>query len=131
DDGTLCQSDERERRGICSSLDREELQIPRFARDDKTAWHLCGRAVSVQLGPARISIGATIRKDSTSPMLCAGNPFPNFSLPNQDGKIVTLSDFAGQWLVIYFYPKDDTPGCTIQAKSFTATKADFDAAGVN
>jgi peroxiredoxin Q/BCP len=63
-------------------------------------------------------------------MLSAGNPFPNFSLPNHDGKTVTLSDFAGQWLVIYFYPKDDTPGCTIQAKSFTATKADFDAAGV-
>ena len=34
------------------------------------------------------------------------------------------------WLVIYFYPKDDTPGCTIQGKSFTATKADFDAAGI-
>jgi peroxiredoxin Q/BCP len=63
-------------------------------------------------------------------MLSAGNPFPNFSLPNQDGKTIKLSDFAGQWVVIYFYPKDDTPGCTIQAKSFTATKADFDAAGV-
>jgi len=63
-------------------------------------------------------------------MLSAGHPFPNFSLPNQDGKTIKLSDFAGQWLVIYFYPKDDTPGCTIQGKSFTATKADFDAAGV-
>jgi thioredoxin-dependent peroxiredoxin len=63
-------------------------------------------------------------------MLSAGNPFPNFSLPNQDGKTIKLSDFTRQWLVIYFYPKDDTPGCTIQAKSFTATKADFDAAGV-
>src|ERR1700685_1577099 len=63
-------------------------------------------------------------------MLSAGNPFPNFSLPNQDGKITKLSDFAGHWLVIYFYPKDDTPGCTIQAKSFTATKNDFDAAGI-
>ena len=63
-------------------------------------------------------------------MLSAGNPFPNFSLLNQDGKTIKLSDFAGQWLVIYFYPKDDTPGCTIQAKSFTATKADFDAAGL-
>jgi peroxiredoxin Q/BCP len=63
-------------------------------------------------------------------MLSAGNPFPNFSLPNQDGKITKLSDFAGHWLVVYFYPKDDTPGCTIQAKSFTATKADFDAAGI-
>ncbi|MFZ0798117.1 MAG: peroxiredoxin [Terriglobales bacterium] len=63
-------------------------------------------------------------------MLSAGNAFPNFSLPNQDGKITRLSDFAGHWLVIYFYPKDDTPGCTIQATSFTATKADFDAAGI-
>ena len=63
-------------------------------------------------------------------MLSAGNPFPNFSLPNQDGKVTTLGDFAGSWLVLYFYPKDDTPGCTIQGKSFTATKADFDAAGI-
>ena len=63
-------------------------------------------------------------------MLTAGNPFPDFSLPNQDGKITKLSDFAGHWLVVYFYPKDDTPGCTIQGKSFTAAKADFDAAGI-
>jgi thioredoxin-dependent peroxiredoxin len=63
-------------------------------------------------------------------MMSAGNPFPNFSLPNQDGKIMKLSDFAGSWLVVYFYPKDDTPGCTIQGKAMTATKADFDAAGI-
>src|SRR6185436_3004383 len=64
-------------------------------------------------------------------MLKAGDPFPNSSLQNQDGKTVSLGDFAGKWLVVYFYPKDDTPGCTIQGKSFTATKADFDAAGIN
>ncbi len=64
-------------------------------------------------------------------MLSAGNPFPDFSLPNQDGKTIKLSDFAGHWLVVYFYPKDDTPGCTIQGKSFTATKSDFDAAGIS
>ena len=64
-------------------------------------------------------------------MLSAGNPFPNFALPNQDGKMTKLGDFAGQWLVVYFYPKDDTPGCTLQGKSFTASKADFDAAGIN
>src|SRR5450755_3792924 len=75
------------------------------------------------------TIAATTLK-GTLPMLSAGNPFPNFSLPNQDGKITKLSDFAGHWLVVYFYPKDDTPGCTLQAKSFTATKADFDAAGI-
>ena len=63
-------------------------------------------------------------------MLTPGSPFPSFSLPNQDGKTATLTDYAGSWLVVYFYPKDDTPGCTIQGKAFTATKADFDAAGI-
>jgi peroxiredoxin Q/BCP len=63
-------------------------------------------------------------------MLSAGNPFPNFSLPNQDGKTMKLSDFAGSWLVVYFYPKDDTPGCTTQGKALTASKSDFDAAGI-
>src|SRR6266850_5856777 len=64
-------------------------------------------------------------------MLEAGQPFPQFALQNQDGKTVKLSDFAGKWLVVYFYPKDDTPGCTIQGKSFTATKDEFDAAGIS
>ena len=63
-------------------------------------------------------------------MLTLGTPFPNFSLPNQDGQTKTLGDYAGSWLVVYFYPKDDTPGCTIQGKAMTATKADFDNAGI-
>lgn len=63
-------------------------------------------------------------------MLEAGNRFPDFSLPNQNGKTMKLGDFAGGWLVVYFYPKDDTPGCTTQGKSFTAAKADYDAAGI-
>jgi peroxiredoxin Q/BCP len=63
-------------------------------------------------------------------MLNVGSSFPDFSLPNQDGQTVSLRDFAGKWLVVYVYPKDDTPGCTIQAKSFTATRGDFDAANI-
>jgi thioredoxin-dependent peroxiredoxin len=63
-------------------------------------------------------------------MLAAGNRFPDFSLPNQDGKTTKLGDFVGHWLVVYFYPKDDTPGCTIQGKAMTATKGDFEAAGI-
>lgn len=43
---------------------------------------------------------------------------PDFSLPDQDGNIKTLGDYAGKWLVLYFYPKDDTPGCTKEACSF-------------
>ena len=64
-------------------------------------------------------------------MLEVGMPFPNFSLPNQDGEIVRLNDFTGRWLVVYVYPKDDTPGCTIQGKSFTASRSDFQAAGID
>jgi peroxiredoxin Q/BCP len=59
-----------------------------------------------------------------------GQRFVDFSLPNQDGETVTLGDFAGKWLVVYVYPKDDTPGCTIQGKSFTASKHDFDDANI-
>jgi peroxiredoxin Q/BCP len=59
-----------------------------------------------------------------------GQRFPDFSLQNQDGKTVTLDDFANKWLVVYVYPKDDTPGCTIQGKSFTATKQEFDDANI-
>ena len=59
-----------------------------------------------------------------------GKRFPDFELKNQDGKTVKLDDFAGKWLVLYVYPKDDTPGCTIQGKSFTASKQDFDDAGI-
>lgn len=63
-------------------------------------------------------------------MLKAGDKAPNFSLQNQDGKTRTLNDYAGKWLVLYVYPKDDTPGCTIQGKSFTEQKAQFDKLGV-
>ena len=59
-----------------------------------------------------------------------GKRFADFSLQNQDGQTVTLNDFNGKWLVLYVYPKDDTPGCTIQGKSFTATKQDFDDANI-
>ncbi len=43
---------------------------------------------------------------------------PSFILPDQDGKKYSLKDFAGSWLLLYFYPKDNTPGCTIEAKQF-------------
>jgi len=59
-------------------------------------------------------------------MLETGQPFPRFSLMDQDGRNVRLADFSRRWLVLYVYPKDDTPGCTIQGKAFTANKADFD-----
>ncbi len=52
-------------------------------------------------------------------MLKEGDPVPNgIELPDQDGKVVKLDDLKGKKLIIYFYPKDDTPGCTTEAKNF-------------
>ena len=59
-----------------------------------------------------------------------GKHFVDFNLKNQDGETVKLDDFKGKWLVLYVYPKDDTPGCTIQGKSFTASRQDFDDANI-
>src|SRR5580692_9450450 len=88
-----------------------------------------GSVPSLVLSPEKINPSrATERKETL--MLETGKPFVNFNLQNQDGKQMKLADFAGKWLVVYVYPKDDTPGCTIQGKSFTATKSDFDAAGI-
>lgn len=46
---------------------------------------------------------------------------PQFSLPDQDGTVRSLSEFRGKWIVLYFYPKDDTPGCTKEACNFRDT----------
>lgn len=59
-------------------------------------------------------------------MIKDGAKLPEFRLQNQDGKWINRDDFKNKWLVLYIYPKDDTPGCTIQGKSFTASKSDFD-----
>ncbi|MGC2456448.1 MAG: peroxiredoxin [Gallionellaceae bacterium] len=47
-----------------------------------------------------------------------GEPAPGFSLPDQNGHVHALHEYAGKWLVLYFYPKDDTPGCTQEACAF-------------
>ena len=57
-----------------------------------------------------------------------GDNAPDFTLPASGGSSVSLSDFVGKNLVIYFYPRDDTPGCTKEAIGFTEMKAEFDAA---
>jgi peroxiredoxin Q/BCP len=48
----------------------------------------------------------------------AGQQAPEFSLPSQDGSQLGLKDFRGKWVVLYFYPKDNTPGCTVEAHNF-------------
>ena len=58
-------------------------------------------------------------------MVSIGGKAPSFHLPDQDGNYVSLADLAGQWVVLYFYPRDDTPGCTVEACEFTASIAHF------
>ncbi len=47
-----------------------------------------------------------------------GTKAKNFTLPDQEGKLHTLKDYVGKWVILYFYPKDDTPGCTVEACQF-------------
>ena len=53
-----------------------------------------------------------------TPIPAAGNPAPAFSLPNQEGAQISLDQFKGKWVVLYFYPKDFTSGCTVEAHNF-------------
>jgi peroxiredoxin Q/BCP len=64
-------------------------------------------------------------------MLSPGDPAPAFELPADDGSTVSLADLKGSRAVIYFYPKDDTPGCTAQACSLRDAQADFAAIGAS
>jgi len=58
-------------------------------------------------------------------MVDIGQPAPPFSLPGAGDKTLALADQAGKWVVVYFYPKDDTPGCTNEARDFTALAEQF------
>jgi peroxiredoxin Q/BCP len=75
-------------------------------------WLLVGLVIAAALLLWRVSAHSKRREPK------AGEPAPDFSLPDQDGRNRSLSEFRGKWLVLYFYPKDDTPGCTRQACTF-------------
>ena len=62
-------------------------------------------------------------------MPAIGQPAPSFTLPRDGGTDVSLADYAGQMVVLYFYPKDNTPGCTTEAIDFSAEAEAFAAAG--
>lgn len=62
-------------------------------------------------------------------MIGQGEPAPGFTVPNQDGEPVTLSELRGRHVVLYFYPKADTPGCTKQACGVRDRSAEYEAAG--
>lgn len=64
------------------------------------------------------SLGLTSSNDLNAMVLQVGDPAPEFSLPDAEGNQVSLADFQGQRVVLYFYPRDNTPGCTKEACAF-------------
>jgi peroxiredoxin Q/BCP len=67
--------------------------------------------------------------NAVSEMPAVGTAAPGFTLVNNEGKSVNLSDYKGKWVVLYFYPKDFTSGCTLEAHNFQRDLAKYDAAG--
>ena len=63
-------------------------------------------------------------------MMKTGDMAPEFSLPDKDGTLISLSDFKGHKVIVYFYPKDNTPGCTRQACAFAANFQEFEKRGI-
>ena len=64
---------------------------------------------------------------ANQPMPAVGQVAPTFTLPSQDGSQISLGSFKGKWVVLYFYPKDMTPGCTIEAHNFQRDLSKFEA----
>jgi thioredoxin-dependent peroxiredoxin len=69
----------------------------------------------------------TVHADDQQTLPSVGQVAPTFTLPSQDGSKISLESFRGKWVVLYFYPKDMTTGCTIEAHNFQRDQAKFDA----
>jgi len=77
-----------------------------------------------------VVVGATfltVRAADNQTMPAVGQSAPTFTLPSQDGSQISLDSFHGKWVVLYFYPKDMTKGCTIEAHNFQRDQAKYDA----
>lgn len=98
---------------------------PKSSATSKTA----PKAPAKTRAPAKPRAAAKKPAPSGNGLPPVGRKAPDFSLPADDGRVVGLRNFAGRKLVLYFYPKDDTPGCTVEAIAFSARKAAFEAAG--
>ena len=86
-------------------------------------WFIVGvlSALTLYLWRLNARIGGRLPK--------AGDPAPGFALPDQKGAPRTLDEFLGKWLVLYFYPRDDTPGCAEQAMRFRNVMRDLESLG--
>jgi thioredoxin-dependent peroxiredoxin len=74
-----------------------------------------------------LAVCFTTVRAADEPMPTVGQVAPGFTLPSQDGSQISLDSFKGKWVVLYFYPKDMTQGCTIEAHNFQRDQAQYDA----
>ena len=81
--------------------------------------------VAIVVLTAGFGVRRALAGSGADAMLQAGATAPNFTLPSQDNTPVSLSEYRGKWVVLYFYPKDMTQGCTIEAHNFQADQAKF------
>ena len=77
---------------------------------------------------AFVAVLACNRASAVSELPAVGAAAPSFNLVNNEGKQVSLADYKGKWVVLYFYPKDFTSGCTLEARNFQRDLAKYDAA---
>jgi thioredoxin-dependent peroxiredoxin len=78
------------------------------------------------IGVVSVVLGFRMANERSADAVTVGKKAPSFSLKKEDDSTVRLSDHKGRWLVLYFYPKDDTPGCTTEACEFTAGIKSFE-----
>ena len=88
-------------------------------------WFALGIAVVLIVGFALTLVARNLRAGDKAPGV--GTEAPDFTLNSQEGKPASLHDFRGKWVVLYFYPKDMTPGCTIEAHNFQRDLAKYEA----
>jgi peroxiredoxin Q/BCP len=80
---------------------------------------------STQVGCLSAQRAAEFEQAAAERSTLTGKEAPDFTLPNQDNEMVNLGDQRGNWVVVYFYPADGTPGCTCQAQEFSRSHEDF------
>ncbi len=96
-----------------------------MTRNKLFAFSLSGALVCA-LSLATVHIARAAAPAGEMPIL--GSAAPNFTLPSQEDKMVSLTDYKGKWVVLYFYPKDMTSGCTMEAHNFQRDLPKYDAA---
>ena len=106
-----------------SGIKRSPKKAPRKVAKKKVAKKAVGKPVKPKVRAAKPA------KTTTSAPSLAGKPAPDFNMPLDNGNTAALKDLRGKRVVLYFYPKDDTPGCTAEACAFRDNLPKFNAAG--